>query len=498
MRLSLGLETRQVQVQKLAPRMIQSMEILQLPLMALQERIEQELSENPLLEMQEPEADFQEDRVAEVENPDAPTESEKELVVDEKQDNVEDFERLDELDRELPDFFDESPRRSSNQISEDADRRHDQFANIAARPESLHDYLQHQLGELDLDPEVRGIAERIISTLDPQDGGYFRSSLEDLLPPRADRQQLKLAREALAVVQSLDPPGIAARDLRECLLLQLSPDMPFYEELRTIISNHLEDLRDNRLPAVKRKTGYSIEHIQATWEELRKLNPKPGAGFTESYVPTATPDVQVEKGEDGKYHVIVDEARTPQLRISQYYRERLANGTATDEEREFIRRKLNAAQWLIESIEQRRNTLVKVAQAIVDYQQRFLDEGPEHIEPLKMQQIAEQVGVHVTTISRAVDDKWIQTPRGILPLRRFFVGGTHSSDGDEVAWDTIRLKLQEVVDQEDKSNPYSDEELVQQLEKHGLKVARRTITKYRQKMGIPGSRQRRDWAKTDD
>jgi RNA polymerase sigma-54 factor len=153
---------------------------------------------------------------------------------------------------------------------------------------------------------------------------------------------------------------------------------------------------------------------------------------------------------------------------------------------------------LIDSIEQRRNTLVKVAQAIVDYQQRFLDEGPEHIEPLKMQQIAEQVGVHVTTISRAVDDKWIQTPRGILPLRRFFVGGTQSSDGDEVAWDTIRLKLQEVVDQEDKSNPYSDEELVQQLEKHGLKVARRTITKYRQKMGIPGSRQRRDWAKIDD
>jgi RNA polymerase sigma-54 factor len=476
--------------------MIQSMEILQLPLMALQERIEQELSENPLLELLEPEADFQEDRVAEVENPDAPTESEKELVVDEKQDNVEDFERLDELDRELPEFFDDSPRRSGNQISEDADRRHDQFANIVARPESLHDYLTHQLGELDLDPEVREIAERIISTLDPQDGGYFRSSLEDLLPPRADRQQLKLAREALAVVQSLDPPGIAARDLRECLLLQLLPGMSFYEQLRTIISNHLEDLRDNRLPAIKRKTGYSIEHIQATWDELRKLNPKPGARFTESYVPTATPDVQVEKGEDGRYHVIVDEYRTPQLRISKYYRDRLANGTATDEEREFIRRKLNAAQWLIDSIEQRRNTLAKVAQAIVDYQQRFLDEGPEHIEPLKMQQIAEQVGVHVTTISRAVDDKWIQTPRGILPLRRFFVGGTQSSDGDEVAWDTVRLKLQEVVDQEDKSNPYSDEELVEQLQQHGLKVARRTITKYRQKMGIPGSRQRRDWAET--
>jgi RNA polymerase sigma-54 factor len=149
---------------------------------------------------------------------------------------------------------------------------------------------------------------------------------------------------------------------------------------------------------------------------------------------------------------------------------------------------------LIESIEQRRNTLARVAQAVVDYQQRFLDEGPEYIEPLKMQQIADQVGVHVTTVSRAVDDKWIQTPRGILPLRRFFVGGTHSEDGEEIAWDTVRLKLQEVIDAEDKSNPFSDDELVRELRKRGLVVARRTITKYRQKMDIPSSRQRRDWS----
>ncbi len=477
--------------------MIQSMEILQLPLMALQERIEQELSENPLLEMLESETESSEEPTEQGENPDAPSESEQELVVDEKEDNVEDFERLDELDRELPDFFDESPRRSANQISDDADRRQDQFANIEARPESLHDYLLHQLGELDLEPQEREIAERIISCLDAQDGGYFRTSLEDLLPPQTDRSLLKVARQALGIVQSLDPPGIAARDLRECLLLQLSRDMPLFEELRTIITNHLEDLRDNRLPAIKRKTGYSIERIQETWDELRKLNPKPGANFIDAHVPTVTPDVLVEKGDDGKYHVIVDEYRTPQLRISQYYHNRLANGTATDDERDYIRRKLNAAQWLIDSIEQRRNTLVKVAQAIVDYQQRFLDEGPEFIEPLKMQQIANQVGFHVTTISRAVDDKWIQTPRGIMPLRRFFVGGTQSDDGEEVAWDTIRIKLQEVVDQEDKSNPFSDEDLVKQLQQRGLKVARRTITKYRQKMGIPGSRQRRDWGKVD-
>lgn len=498
MRLSLGLEARQVQVQKLAPRMIQSMEILQLPAMALEERIEQEMNENPLLELKEvePEAGDEPD---ERENPDAPADTEREMVVDEKKDNAEDFERLLELDRENPDYFDERPTRSANRISEEADRKHDAMANLASRPESLHDHLLLQLGELELDPEVGAMCERIISCLDAADGGYFRSSLDDLLPANCDREQkLAVAQEALRVVQSLDPTGVAARDLRECLLLQLTPDMPYYEELRTLISGHLEDLRDNRLPAIRRKTGYSIETIQEAWAQLRKLNPKPASEFADSHVAAVTPDVAVEKGEDGRYQVVIDEARTPSLRISEYYRKRLANGTATPEEKEYIKRKINAAQWLIDSIEQRRNTLTRVAQAIVDYQQRFLEDGPEFIEPLKMQQIADQVGVHVTTVSRAVDDKWIQTPRGILPLRRFFVGGTTSEDGDDVAWDKIRIKLQEVVDNEDKQHPYSDDDLVKQLAKHGLKVARRTITKYRQKMNIPSSRQRRDWSQTTD
>ena len=166
----------------------------------------------------------------------------------------------------------------------------------------------------------------------------------------------------------------------------------------------------------------------------------------------------------------------------------------TDEKtREYIKRKINAAQWLIESIEQRRNTLTQVSQAIVDHQTEFLNKGPESIEPLKMQQIADKVGVHVTTVSRAVDDKWIQTPRGIFPLKRFFVGGTVSAAGEEVAWDTVRMKLQEIIDKEDKANPLSDDDLVTELGKHGLTVARRTVTKYRKAMSIPSSRQRRDW-----
>jgi RNA polymerase sigma-54 factor len=299
----------------------------------------------------------------------------------------------------------------------------------------------------------------------------------------------------LALVQSLDPPGIAARDLRECLLAQLDPAMAYYEELRTLITGHLEDLRDNRLPLIQKVTGYSIETIREAWDELRKLNPKPGARFGEAFVPTVTPDVTVDRTEDGHYTVVVDDTRTPTLHISRYYRDRLASGTASAEEREYIKRKINAAQWLIESIEQRRTTLTKVAQAIVDHQTKFLEYGPEFIEPLKMQQIADKVGVHVTTVSRAVDDKYIQTPRGIFALKRFFVGGTKSEEGEDVAWDIIRIRLQEIVDKEDKTNPLSDDELVEELKKLGLVVARRTVTKYRQKMDIPSSRQRRDWSK---
>ncbi len=214
----------------------------------------------------------------------------------------------------------------------------------------------------------------------------------------------------------------------------------------------------------------------------------------DNFVPTVTPDIQLVQDDDGQYVVKIDEGPARSLYISNYYRQRLANGQATAEEKEFIRRKITAAQWLIESIEQRRNTLTKVAQEIVRHQKRFLEDGPEFLEPLKMQQIADKVGVHVTTVSRAVDDKWIETPRGILPLRRFFVGGTTNAAGEDIAWDRIRIELQKLIDSEDKSKPYSDDELVKRLKSLGLTVARRTVTKYRKKMQIPSSRQRRDWS----
>ncbi len=493
MRLSLSPQQIMAQRQILAPRMIQSMEILQLPQAALEERIEQELAENPLLEMRDSDPSLPDEPI-ERDEPREKSVDEKEIIVDDKNNNADDFERLLNLDRDVPDHFDESPRRSANRVDDDGDRQHDLIANVAERPESLQDFLMGQLHELDLRPELLAMCERIISTLDPADGGYFRTALRDLLPPDASQETVDLAEEALKVVQSLDPPGIAARDLRECLLAQITPKMDLWEEVRTLVSKHLEDLRDNRLPQVQKATGMSLERIQDAWDQLRTLNPRPGSRFAEQHTPTVTPDVFLERTDDGKYKVIVEEGRIPQLFISKYYRERLASGNCTAEEKEFIKRKVNAAQWLIESIQQRRNTLMRVSQAIVDHQWKFIDEGPEFIQPLKMEEIANIVGVHVTTVSRAVDEKYIQTPRGILPLKRFFVGGTRSEEGEDVAWDIIRIKLQEIVDKEDKKNPLSDDELVTRLKEQGLNVARRTITKYRQKMGIPSSRQRRDWS----
>ena len=491
MRLSFGMETRQLQTQKLAPKMIQSMEILQLPVLALQERVEQELNENPMLEVEE---DLAPDDVGEKVDGNQSEEGEKELVVKDDQSNTDDFERLANMDSESSQNFDDF-RTSTNRTQEAQDRHHDLMANAMERPESLNDYLMHQLAELEIDSEVEQLAERIISTLDARNGGYFKSSLRDLLPAESTPAQLELAEEALSIVQSLDPPGIAARTLSECLLNQLSPDLENYEDLKVLIEDHLEDLAENRLPLIEKKTGLSIEEIQAAKLDFHHLNPKPGAAFLETHVPIVTPDVVVEQDETGRYIARLEDDRLPPLRISNYYRQRLADKNATSEEREFIRRKIESANWLIEAIQQRRNTVHKVSQSIVDYQKKFLDDGPEFIEPLKMQQIADVVGVHVTTISRAVDDKWIQTPRGIFPLKRFFVHGTRSEDGEDIAWETVRLKLTELIDTEDKQKPYSDDDLVKELSKLGLTVARRTITKYRKKLSIPSSRQRKDWTK---
>ncbi|MGE5756732.1 MAG: RNA polymerase factor sigma-54 [Planctomycetaceae bacterium] len=474
MRLDTSQQMRTDMRLRMAPRMIQSMEILQLPLMALQERIDQELSENPVL------VDLRETPAPEAEADEAPAAPEpEEEPTSAEFDDQEDW----------AESYGETHRLSRAALSEEADRKHDAMQNMASRPRSLHDDLSDQLGFLDSDPTIRALAEYIIFNLD--DNGFLILDLSEVVRDFGGDATLAQAEQALALVQKLDPPGVGARNLRECLLLQLTPDVPCRDILQVLIANHLDDLQQNRLPAIEKKTGVSIDKIKEAIEHLRRLNPRPGSRYSPENAQYVVPDLIVEANEQGEYEVRLVDEHTPQLAISRYYQKQLKNKSTDPAAREFIQKRIQSARWLIESIEQRRNTLLKVARAIIEHQKEFLDKGPEAIEPLKMQQIADRVHVHVTTVSRAVDDKWVQTPRGIFPLKRFFGGGTTTADGEEVAWDTIKQKLLEIIAKEDKQNPLSDEEIVEELGRHGFPVARRTVTKYRRTLHIPSSRQRK-------
>lgn len=500
MQLGFSQQMKMSQQMKLAPRMIQSMEILQLPLMALKERIDQELSENPLLEepvveSEGPETSDGGEIAGEGNEPqatstDKPLEQ-KELVVDSEHNNQDDFERLLNMpdDWQQQDDYTYSPRVSSNRISEDGERVHDAMSNLVARPQSLQDHLLEQFRFFSCPPGIREFAEFLIQNLDGN--GRLPGTLEKMVEDFGQPVSADDAQAALSMIQKLDPPGVGARDLAECFLLQIGPHTPMRDVLITLITSHLEDLAENRLPVIERKTGYSLDLIKDAREELQHLNPRPGRDFEAASAPSVVPDIAIEQDASGKYVVRLEDEYTPRLNISRKYQQLLASGTADPQTKEYIKRKIESARWLIESIEQRYNTLKRVAQAIVDHQTAFLDKGPEFITPLKMQQIADVVGVHVTTVSRAVDDKYMQTPRGIFPLKRFFGGGTTTAGGEEVAWDIIRIKLKEIVDRENKDDPLSDDALVDELAKQGYTLARRTITKYRKALKIPSSRQRR-------
>lgn len=474
---------------KLAPRMIQSMEILQLPLAALQERIDQELAENVVLEQltkKDEQAESPHDERAD----EPKQEIEKRELGDDDGNNASDFERLVEISQEWPDDnYTSGSKPSSNRVQDDMDRQHDVMANAVSRPSTLQEYLLEQF-HCDTPKYLRGFGDYLIHNLDAN--GRLQSSLPELVQVYGELIDLQDAEKALSIIQKLDPPGVGARDLKECLLLQITPTTPLREIMITIISDHFEDLLQNRLPLIERKTGYSMDAIKSAMEQMKTLNPFPGRGFDNPEVRSITPDLKVVRNEKGEYIIELIDEYIPELRINRRYI-RMLEANPDEATKEFIKRKVESAKWLIDSIEQRYNTLRKVAQTIVNEQTDFLENGPEHIRPLKMQDVADVVGVHVTTVSRAVDDKHIATPRGIFPLKRFFGGGTTTSDGEEVAWENIRLKLKEIVDGEDKSSPLSDDALVSELAKHGFKLARRTVTKYRKAMNIPSSRQRREY-----
>jgi RNA polymerase sigma-54 factor len=485
MRLDTSQHLKLQQTLKLAPRMIQSMEILQLPVLALQERIQQELQENPVLELRERREEpsrngTTEEPTAEEAPKPEPTESFEE-------------EYSEAMRQDWDDYTGEGPRRSRASLEEAGDKKLDAMQNMPSRPPSLQEHLLEQLHYIDAPEHLLPVLEYLISNLD--DDGRIRP-LEEVMQGYQPPVPIAEAEEALRFLQQMDPPGVGARTLEECLLLQITEDMPHRDVLRVLIQNHLrDDIANNRLPIIQKKTGYDLDTIQEAIEIIRHggLNPKPGSAFDSSNVQYVVPDVVVEHGEDGEYTIRLVDDYVPDVYISRRWLERYQNKNTSQQERDYLRRRIQSARWLVEAIQQRRATLEKVTRAIIHHQKAFLDQGPEHIVPLKMQQIADRVGVHVTTVSRAVDDKWVQTPRGVFPLKRFFGGGTTTASGEELAYERMKQKLTEMIGHEDKTNPLSDEDLVKLMQAEGYPVARRTVTKYRKLLKIPSSRQRKQW-----
>ena len=486
MRLDTSQQLKLEQRMKLAPRIIQAMEILQLPVMALQERIDSEMESNPVLEI----------RIAADEpGPEASTEDgtvrERDLVVDTRNDNSEDFSRLRDFEDEHgTDITRESP--GHRPPSTDRDAKMDAMANTPAPEQSLTEYLLEQWAFMDASPPIRRAGELIINFIG--EDGYLRIPLEELLTHADKPVPLDDLRTALRLVQTLEPVGVGARDLRECLLLQLGAEQAAGSDVRLemeLVSRFLRDIEMNRLPLIAKRTDRTVEQIKRAIENLSHLNPRPGTLVGTRSAPVIVPDATVDVDDQGQLIVTADEADVPPLRISRTYRRLVQDDRLPPDARAFLQRNIRSAQWLMGAIEQRRSTVRRVVEEVFKVQRAFLDEGEEALKPLPMADVARKVGVHVATVSRAVASKYVQTPRGIFPLRMFFSGGMTSSAGQEVAWDAVRAKLREIIDTEDKANPLSDDDLSAELKKHGLDIARRTVTKYRKLMAVPSARRRK-------
>ena len=489
MKLEMRGQMRLEQRMKLAPHMIQSMEILQLPILALQERIEQELNSNPVLETEQPENPDE----AETNGEDQPAEDidDKDLVLSTDNNKADDFERLDSLGDGFTDYMAQAaPLRKRIQIDE-VDKKLEALKNTAAPPQSLHEYLAEQWGLVDADEPVKKAGEMIIDYLD--DRGYLTVRLEQL--HNKDRGDFTVddLKQALQLVQKLEPAGVGARDLKECLLIQMAQigeDMSFEARL---VTEYMDELLDNHLPEIARKMNCSIETINRAIERLSKLDTSPGLQIGRERNHPITPDVIVESSDDeGRYSVRLADSGLPYLRVNDYYAKMAKDDRVGEKTRKFLQNNLRSAQWIIDAIEQRKNTLLKVTKAIVKYQTDFFEKGQLYLRPLPMSKVADEVGVHLATVSRAVSGKYVQCPWGILPLRKFFSGGIDDVNGQAHSWEAVRAKLQQIIDQEDKAKPLNDDEILDQLLKSGIKkLARRTVAKYRKLLNIPAARFRK-------
>jgi RNA polymerase sigma-54 factor len=486
MSLDLNIRQRLEQRQVLSLQTIQSLNILQLATTDLQNLIDKELEENPTLEMAAEEVEVP------PENKDVAS-GEVELA-EEQPDQLtpsgETYEEaLDYLARntDIDDY--QSTRSIKSRYDGEPDAKQEAFNNIAAEGITLADHLLEQLRLRGMHAEDVPLFDAVVHSLDER--GYLSYPLQDIATQAG--ASLIDAEEALREVQALEPRGVGARDLAECLLLQVRESDPDYPLLKKLLTEHWDDVLKNRLPKLAKDLGISVDDAKGLLEILSVLDPHPGQEFAHTARQMVTPDVVVEEDEQGVFKVRLTRENLPRLGVNDYYLRMIQQKSGDKATINFLKGKLNHAKALIEALEQRQSTLERVANSIVRRQEKFLREGMQALAPLKMQDIADELGIHHSTVWRAVYGKYIETPQGILAMNSFFTGGMPSSGDDQgaISREAVKVKLKALVDEEDKQKPLSDMALAKKLADAGIEASRRVVTKYREELGIADSRVRR-------
>ena len=457
--------------QVLAPQLQQSLLILQTPLLELRNLVQQEMETNPVLEELSNELSLEERNGAE----------------SSAEDNFkEEFEKLATLDEEWRDYMAQSSSYSGR--SQDSKDKRQFFFDSIATQETLQQNLIGQLNQTALNATDRKAAEVIIGNID--DNGFLQSTPEEMALnagiPKEDFERM------LALIRSFYPAGVGARDLRECLLIQLERDGKQSSLEYKIISGHMEDLGKRRFPEIARRMGMSVEKVQECANNIARLNPRPGQIFTTAPPNYVLPDVTVEKM-DGEYQVILNGEQIPHLRISNTYKDIMAQRGNGSEVKDYIRDKIRSGKFLIRSIHQRQQTISNIARQIVSRQRDFFEHGTSHLKPMTMKEIADAVGVHETTVSRAVSGKYMATPWGVFEMKYFFTSGYQTAGGESMSNTSVKDAILDLVKNENGNAPLSDMEIVEILRERGIPIARRTVAKYRTELNILPSNMRRKY-----
>ena len=472
MAISQKLHTKLVQKLILTPSLQQAIKLLPMSTLELRDLLTQEMVENPMLE----------------EVPVEDTQAAEQQTTEEKPEAKPEAQKTDSWDdADYQYFFGEYLDDGYRPKAPQEVRELPPIENTLSTGSSLADHLLWQLSLQSDDATLREIGEAIIGNLN--DDGYLVASLDELAA--MGPWPLDQVEHALRLMQGFDPVGVAARDLQECMMLQLRHLGLEGTPSERIVTEHLRALQNHQIPEISRKLGMSIEDLKEHVEVIRHLDPKPGLRFNPTPSQYVTPDVYVEKIDD-EYIVFLNEDGLPQMRISPTYRRLLdKDGNHGEETRAYVRDKFNAARWLIKSVQQRQNTIYKVARSIVNFQREFLDQGIEHLRPLVLRDVANDIGMHESTVSRVVTNKYMHTPQGVFEMKYFFHSGISSSYGESVSSVTIKQRIKKIIESEDAKKPLSDSKIVSILQREGLVLARRTIAKYREELKIPTSNQRK-------